>query len=129
MGEVTQALSAIESGEAHAAWMEEKAVFDAAAEEMRAAQDIAALRVALQPLTTAMMNSVKAFAPTGHEAVYELYCPMAFDYEGGTWLQKNEEVMNPYFGAEMLHCGSVKREILAATEGQKAEHEAHEHGE
>jgi Cu(I)/Ag(I) efflux system membrane fusion protein len=114
------------TGEAHMAWMEQDTIFKSSTEALLAAQDIKALRAAFQPLSTAMTNSAKAFAPLGHEAVYELHCPMAFDFKGGTWLQKNEEVNNPYFGAEMLTCGSVKNELLSNTE--KSEHKGHEHG-
>ena len=33
------------------------------------------------------------------------YCSMAFDYSGGHWIQKAGEIMNPYYGSGMLHCG------------------------
>jgi len=32
-------------------------------------------------------------------------CPMAFDYQGARWIQRDGDVANPYFGARMLHCG------------------------
>ena len=35
---------------------------------------------------------------------------MAFDGEGGTWLQTTDKVRNPFYGASMLGCGSVKQE-------------------
>ena len=34
---------------------------------------------------------------------------MAFDFRGASWLQEEGELANPYFGAEMLRCGSVER--------------------
>lgn len=41
--------------------------------------------------------------------LYEQFCPM---YDGGTaWLSTKEEVRNPYYGSQMLTCGSVQREI------------------
>lgn len=39
--------------------------------------------------------------------VYRQHCPMAFGDRGAYWLSDKEEVVNPYFGDEMLHCGSV----------------------
>lgn len=39
------------------------------------------------------------------------YCPMALDYEGASWIQIGSEVLNPYFGHSMLHCGSIEEEI------------------
>ncbi len=40
--------------------------------------------------------------------VYKQFCPMAFDGEGGYWLSNSKEIRNPYFGTQMLKCGSVK---------------------
>jgi Cu(I)/Ag(I) efflux system membrane fusion protein len=33
---------------------------------------------------------------------------MAFDNEGASWLQLGDEILNPYFGSKMLHCGDVR---------------------
>jgi hypothetical protein len=35
---------------------------------------------------------------------------MADEGEGGRWVQKDDgPIMNPYFGASMLHCGVFER--------------------
>ncbi len=39
--------------------------------------------------------------------VYQLHCPMAFKNAGANWLSSKSEVINPYFGDKMLHCGDV----------------------
>ncbi|WP_119080201.1 DUF3347 domain-containing protein [Chitinophaga alhagiae] len=39
--------------------------------------------------------------------VFRQYCPMAFNDRGAYWLSDKAEILNPYFGDEMLHCGSV----------------------
>lgn len=44
--------------------------------------------------------------------LYKQYCPMALNHEGAFWLSEKEEILNPYFGDKMLHCGSVK-EVIA----------------
>ena len=44
-------------------------------------------------------------------SIYVQYCPMANEGEGGFWLSSQKEIMNPYYGDEMLNCGEVK-EIL-----------------
>lgn len=44
-------------------------------------------------------------AETG--TMYLQFCPMALDYEGAEWISNSDEVVNPYFGDEMLHCGSI----------------------
>lgn len=38
------------------------------------------------------------------------YCPMADEGKGATWVQKDGEISNPYFGAKMLRCGVRKEE-------------------
>lgn len=43
--------------------------------------------------------------------LYEIYCPMANDNEGGMWLSTTDKVKNPFMGSQMLSCGTVKAEI------------------
>lgn len=51
-------------------------------------------------------------AITGTEMkIYEQFCPMYNNNEGGAWLSMNKEIRNPYFGDQMLKCGKVQREI------------------
>lgn len=40
--------------------------------------------------------------------VYQLHCPMAFNNSGANWLSNSNDVINPYFGDKMLHCGDVQ---------------------
>jgi len=42
------------------------------------------------------------------QKVYWQYCPMAFNDKGAYWMSNDSVIMNPYFGNEMLHCGSVE---------------------
>lgn len=47
-----------------------------------------------------------------HEGeVFRAHCPMARDNAGADWLQPNNELLNPYFGASMLRCGSIEETI------------------
>lgn len=43
--------------------------------------------------------------------LYKQYCPMAKNNEGAFWLSTSNEIRNPYFGDQMLTCGSVEEEI------------------
>ncbi len=66
------------------------------------ATDIATLRTAFKPFS----ESAKDLElPQG---MVVAYCPMAFNDTGAHWVQKDGKIMNPYFGAEMLHCGMIK---------------------
>lgn len=47
------------------------------------------------------------------QALSVVHCPMAFDDEGADWLQAQGKVTNPYFGASMLRCGAVTREVAS----------------
>ena len=40
------------------------------------------------------------------QKIYWQYCPMAFNDKGAYWMSNDSVIMNPYFGNEMLHCGS-----------------------
>jgi hypothetical protein len=43
--------------------------------------------------------------------LYHDHCPMARDNQGAMWISEIKEVKNPYFGAEMLACGTVEEVI------------------
>ena len=43
--------------------------------------------------------------------IYKQFCPMAFNDKGAFWLSKSEDILNPYFGSTMLHCGEIKEKI------------------
>ncbi|WP_343487413.1 DUF3347 domain-containing protein [Allomuricauda sp. d1] len=71
--------------------------------------DIAHQREHFKTLSKDMTDMV---AITGTSMIiYEQYCPMYDNNKGGAWLSMNEEIRNPYFGAQMLKCGKVQREI------------------
>ncbi len=72
--------------------------------------DIEAARLSFEPLSSGIDRLVRQFG-TGEIAVFEAHCPMAFDDKGASWLQPNEDLLNPYFGASMLKCGEIKEQI------------------
>ena len=41
---------------------------------------------------------------------YVQECPMADQNSGGFWISTESEIINPYFGDEMLNCGGIKEE-------------------
>ena len=56
-----------------------------------------------------MYSLVKTFG--GGRPLYHDHCPMANDNKGAMWISEIRDVKNPYFGAEMLTCGSVEEVI------------------
>lgn len=100
----------------------------APAKSITDAADIAAARTAFQPLTQEFSTLLKHMGTTRKTPLYLVHCPMAFGNKGADWVQADKTVTNPYFGASMLRCGSVKAEISPqGTHTGKAEssHESH----
>lgn len=63
--------------------------------------------------TTLSMDLI-AFIKSGEiekGTIYVQHCPMANKGDGGDWLSTEKEIKNPYYGNEMLECGSVIEEI------------------
>lgn len=52
---------------------------------------------------------VKTFGT--NRTVYHDHCPMALNDKGANWLSEEKDIKNPYFGNEMLECGSVEEVI------------------
>jgi Cu(I)/Ag(I) efflux system membrane fusion protein len=64
-------------------------------------------RKAFHTLSDRLIEAVGKWG-TGGKKLYKDHCPMAFDGEGADWLSEFEAIKNPYYGEEMLECGSVK---------------------
>jgi predicted RecA/RadA family phage recombinase len=76
-----------------------------AASELAAAADINAAREAFGRLSDAVIAySEGTRVPTG-DNVNTMYCPM----NKKSWLQKGDQVKNPYYGKAMLTCGEKKK--------------------
>jgi Cu(I)/Ag(I) efflux system membrane fusion protein len=77
-------------------------------EALTAADSIAAARRAFAGVSRQVVTLERRLGHASEGAHHELFCAMAFDGEGGSWLQRVEEVSNPYYGASMLRCGEVR---------------------
>lgn len=62
-------------------------------------------------LISVMMVDLAKSADLSSVTLYKQYCPMAKNNEGAFWLSNSSEIRNPYFGDQMLKCGSVLEEI------------------
>ncbi|CAM2009050.1 efflux RND transporter periplasmic adaptor subunit [Acanthopleuribacter pedis] len=88
-----------------------------------AAGDIATLREAFEPLSTAMYHVASKFGFSDELSIYRYHCPMAFDNRGADWLQRETGTANPYYGSMMFACGSQKEDLRAeAAEGATHAH-------
>ena len=75
--------------------------------DLAAAKDIEAARMALSKLGDPMQAILKVFGVVNFAPVHVIHCPMAFDGKGAFWVQRTNDVRNPYFGKSMLTCGDV----------------------
>lgn len=66
--------------------------------------DVAAQRKEFSALSTNMIALAKATKPA---KTYVQYCPM----KKASWLSESKDVKNPYYGKDMLTCGSIKEVI------------------
>jgi Cu(I)/Ag(I) efflux system membrane fusion protein len=83
----------------------------AAAAAGAAAKDIAAARAAFVKASDGMLDWLKAEGNPLATNVKVAHCPMAQDGKGARWLQTESKIKNPYFGSEMLECGSIEKEV------------------
>lgn len=94
----------------------EKEAWDAYVEELRSAlerikadhEEIEKQREHFEKLSSVILDIVGKWGTGDRDALYRTHCPMAMDGEGADWMSEFEEVKNPYYGEEMLDCGSVK---------------------
>ena len=105
-------------GEAHAAWMELKPLMDKALDDIQAAGDIVAMRTAFEPLSLGMIDAATRYGLPPDTPAFVLSCPMAFENKGATWLQSDEAIRNPYFGAAMYRCGEVLHPVEPVEQAQ-----------
>lgn len=73
--------------------------------------DIQQKRRAFQMMSSGLFDLVRTVR-YNKQKVYMLHCPMAFDNAGADWLSNTTEVKNPYFGKDMLTCGSVVDSVV-----------------
>ena len=78
---------------------------------LESAKDMPSLRATLHRITDATLEILTLVQLPGQDPLSIVYCPMAFDYTGGHWFQRGQDVRNPYFGAEMLACGGVQTTV------------------
>ena len=72
-------------------------------------------RQAFRPLSHALLRTATLVRgeKTAQKLVH-LYCPMV-PGGGGDWMQPDDEVVNPYWGSEMLSCGEAVGNLALAT--------------
>ena len=75
------------------------------AHKLSVARTITQARAAFGELSVALEAYVDKTKATFPADVHLAYCPM----EDKPWLQKGDVIKNPYFGSEMIDCGTIKK--------------------
>ncbi len=103
--------------------------------ELNAAKDLEAYRKAFSGFSGHMALLLSEVQYQGDKSVFLFHCPMANGGKGSDWLQSEKDVSNPYFGSQMLRCGTLKKDLGKSgsgegTQGMKSEdHDMHDHEE
>ena len=89
----------------HTVWMKVMNSLDADATAIAKNKDVAKQRVAFASLSNALYELTKVSKLDS--PVYYQHCPMFNDGKGAHWLSKENAVKNPFFGSQMMSCGST----------------------
>lgn len=83
----------------------------AAAAAGAGAKDLEAARTAFVKASDGMLDWLRRDGNALTSSVRIAHCPMAQDGKGARWVQTESKVANPYYGSEMLECGSLEKEL------------------
>ena len=92
----------------HAVWMQVMEPLANTSAGIASKSDLGTQRKAFAELTEPMFALVKA--RPGSTPIYLDHCPMYED--GADWLSRDKTIRNPFYGAQMMSCGSVKETIV-----------------
>jgi Cu(I)/Ag(I) efflux system membrane fusion protein len=119
--EVDAALHAVDAeqlqgNEARSEWNRLARTMHDGLSELARAAGLDSQRRHFESFSDALTDAVQTFGIAEAGPVYRAMCPMV---EGrlGYWLQDEELIANPYFGASMLRCGDIV-EVLADEHGE-----------
>ncbi|MGJ8653169.1 MAG: DUF3347 domain-containing protein [Opitutaceae bacterium] len=81
---------------------------------IRSAKDLKAARNEFPALSSELRLLVEYVGTSGKTSLFRVNCPMVSGGKGGpaNWLQADETIMNPYYGATMLHCGVIDKQVV-----------------
>lgn len=107
-------LSSIEmahfSGDYHMVWMEQSSLLEKKLSQLETSKGIDAIRSLFIGISESMVVLAEQFAQPS-TPIYIQHCPMANSNKGAHWLSVDLEILNPYFGSQMLSCGSTVKTI------------------
>lgn len=107
------AIASIKMGELqpkeHDVWMMVMKDLEKQTAALHSSKGLEKQRVVFMSLSEQIYKLIKATDPA--YTVYYNHCPMFNDGKGANWLSKEKSIQNPYYGSQMLTCGSTKETI------------------
>jgi hypothetical protein len=97
------------SPEIHTVWMNIVTELKKDCTSMTETKNIETIRQFFIRLSKNMYSLIKV--AKYDEKVFYQFCPMANNGKGANWLSKENAIKNPYYGNQMLTCGSTKETI------------------
>ncbi len=94
------------------AWQKTASELGGHARHAAHAETIAEVRSAFEHVSLQLEQLLTEFGNPIDEALRVAYCPMAFDSRGARWVQRDQALQNPYYGAAMLRCGEFRGSVL-----------------
>jgi membrane fusion protein, copper/silver efflux system len=123
-GKVSQSLKSVNmkllDNRAHQVWMGMEKQMRNSVDLILKAKDINDQRKYFELLSDAIIEAADIFG-LNIPMIYVQYCPMAFDDKGAYWLSESDEILNPYFGDDMLRCGEVIKKISSVDSYREAD--------
>ena len=98
------------TGEAYDFWQQQKGALQSHLQSISGASEVGQQRQQFEFVSNLMIDLVRAFG-SQEKPVYVQHCPMAFNDRGADWLAYEDQILNPYFGEQMLRCGVVEDSI------------------
>jgi len=87
--------------EEHMAWMKQSHVLSISLNSISSSENLERQRASFAVFNQALYAAIKTFGVD--ETVYFQYCSMA----DANWLSASENIRNPYYGHQMLTCGTT----------------------
>jgi len=114
---VGRAISAVNmallEGKAHEAWMQQASAVKRAADAGARVAELSQARERFSDLSASVIAIDKKFGHASGEKHFVIFCAMALNEKGASWLQASADVRNPYFETEegMQRCGELREEL------------------
>jgi len=99
--------STIDQADRREKWMSMQGLAERGALKLSETEELKVQRQAFEEVSEAFIFWLRHFQ-IEFNTIYLQYCPMAFDFDGADWISAQEEIRNPYFGDEMLKCGTIE---------------------